>query len=51
MADRSVVPSNTFEQFRTEFNELASDVGDIASITSASGTIASATDVIEALLH
>ena len=45
--DRSVVPSNTFEQFRTEFNEHRSDVGDIASITSASGTIASATDVIE----
>ena len=51
MADRSVVPSNTFEQFRTEFNELASDVGDIASITSASGTIASATDVIEAVVQ
>ena len=48
MADRSVVASNTFEQFRVEFNELATDVGDIASITGASGTIASATDVIEA---
>ena len=49
MADRSVVASNTFEHFRVEFNELATDVGDIASITSASGTIASATDVIEAV--
>ena len=49
MADRSVVASNTFEQFRVEFNELATDVGDIASITGASGTIASATDVIEAV--
>ena len=49
MADRSVVASNTFEQFRVEFNELATDVGDIASITGASGRIASATDVIEAV--
>ena len=49
MADRSVVASNTFEQFRVEFNELATDVGDIASITSASGIIASATDVVEAV--
>ena len=49
MADRNVVGSNTFEQFRVEFNELATDVGDIASITGASGIIASATDVIEAV--
>ena len=49
MADRNVVGSNTFEQFRVEFNELATDVGDIASITGASGRIASATDVIEAV--
>jgi len=49
MADRNVVGSNTFEQFRVEFNELATDVGDIASITGASGIIASATDVIEAI--
>ena len=51
MADRNVVGSNTFEQFRVEFNELATDVGDIASITGASGTIASATDVIEAVVQ
>ena len=51
MADRNVVASNTFEQFRLEFNELATDVGDIASITGASGTIASATDVIEAVVQ
>ena len=51
MADRSVLASNTFEQFRVEFNELATDVGDIASITGASGTIASATDVIEAVVQ
>ena len=47
MADRSVVASNTLRTFRVEFNELATDVGDIASITGASGRIASATDVIE----
>ena len=51
MADRNVVASNTFEQFRVQFNELATDVGDIASITGASGTIASATDVIEAVVQ
>ena len=49
MADRNVSGSNTFEQFRVEFNELATDVGDIASITGASGIIASATDVVEAV--
>ena len=51
MADRNVAASNTFEQFSVEFNELATDVGDIASITGASGTIASATDVIEAVVQ
>ena len=50
MADRNVVGSNTFEQFRVEFNELATDVGDIANLTGASGIIASATDVIEAVV-
>lgn len=49
MADRNVAPSNTFEEFRIEFNELATDVGDIASITGASGIIASASDVVEAV--
>ena len=49
MADRNVAASNTFEDFRVEFNELATDVGDIASITGASGIIASATDVVEAV--
>ena len=51
MADRNVVGSNTFEQFRVEFNELATDVGDIANLTGASGIIASATDVIEAVVQ
>ena len=49
MADRSVAASNTFEEFRVEFNELATDVGDIASITGPSGIIASASDVVEAV--
>ena len=49
MADRNVAGSNTFEEFRVEFNELATDVGDIAGITGASGIIASATDVVEAV--
>tara|TARA_B100001109_G_scaffold199689_1_gene166345 strand:+ start:63 stop:506 length:444 start_codon:yes stop_codon:yes gene_type:complete len=49
MANRSVAASNTFEEFRVEFNELATDVGDIASITGASGIIASASDVVEAV--
>ena len=49
MADRNVAASNTFEDFRVEFNELATDVGDIASITGASGIIASASDVVEAV--
>lgn len=49
MADRQVLGTNTFEEFRVEFNELATDVGDIAGITGASGIIASATDVVEAV--
>ncbi len=51
MADRSVATTQTLDTFRTTFNSLATDVGDIASITSASGTIASATDVIEAVVQ
>ena len=50
MADRNVTTSNTLEQFRVEFNELAVDVGDIASVTGASGMIASASDVVEAVV-
>ena len=34
MADRNVAGSNTFEQFRVEFNELATDVGDVALLPS-----------------
>ena len=50
MADRSVQPSNTFEQFRLTFNQTAEDVGDIADLQSASGIIASSTDVVEAIV-
>ena len=50
MADRSVQPSNTFEQFRTTFNQTAEDVGDIASLLGASGIIASSTDIVEAVV-
>ena len=50
MADRSVQPSNTFEQFRTTFNQTTQDVGDIADLQSASGIIASSTDVVEAIV-
>ena len=49
MADRNAPASFTFEEWRVEFNELSVDVGDIADITGASGIIASATDVVEAI--
>ena len=50
MADRSVAVSDTLETLRTTYNSTATDVGDIASVTSASGTIASSTDIIEAIV-
>ena len=49
MADRNAPASFTFEEWRVEFNELSVDVGDITCITGASGIIASATDVVEAI--
>ena len=49
MADRNAPASFTFEEWRVEFNELSTDVGDIAGITGASGIIANATDVVEAI--
>ena len=33
MADRNAPASFTFEEWRVEFNELSTDVGDIASFT------------------
>mgnify|MGYP001436245316 CR=1 FL=1 len=49
MADRSVAVTDTLETFRTTFNSLAGDIGDIADLQSATGTIASSTDVVEAV--
>ena len=49
MADRSVAVTDTLETFRTTYNSTAGDVGDIADLLSASGTIASSTDVVEAV--
>ena len=50
MADRSVAISDTLNTLRTTYNSTAGDVGDIASLTSASGTIASSTDIVEAIV-
>jgi len=50
MADRVVAATDTLNYFRHEFNGTASDVGDIADILSASSYIASATDVVEAIV-
>ncbi len=50
MADRVVNASNTFEQFRLEFNELGIDVGDIALLQAAPGVIAAAEDVVDAII-
>ena len=49
MADRSVATTDTIETLRTTFNSLAGDIGDISSLTGASGIIASSTDVVEAV--
>ena len=49
MADRSVLTTSTFNDFRREVNGTARDIGDISNLLSASGYIASSTDVIEAV--
>ena len=36
MAVRSVATSNTLEQFRTTFNTLGTDVGDLTSLSTSS---------------
>ena len=47
MADRNTLTTMTFEEWRIEFNELGTDVGDIANINAEfSGT---PTDVVEAV--
>ena len=50
MADRNVVNTATLDTLRTTYNSTAADVGDIASVTGASGVIASATDIVEAIV-
>ena len=50
MADRSVATTDTLETFRTTYNSTATDVGDIADLTGASGVIASSTDIVEAIV-
>ena len=49
MADRVVAATNTLNYFRHEFNATARDVGSIQSVLDASGIIASATDISEAI--
>ena len=49
MADRSVATTDVLDTLRTTFNSTATDVGDIAGVTGASGVIASATDLVEAI--
>ena len=48
MADRNVPATMTFEEWRVEFNELAVDMGDFATLNT--GIAATApTDVVETL--
>ena len=49
MADRSVAVGDTLNKLRFEFNGTAEDIGEISGITGASGIIADATDVVEAI--
>jgi len=49
MADRNVVNTATLDTLRTTYNSTAVDVGDITSVTGASGVIGAATDIIEAI--
>jgi len=48
MADRNAPASFTFEEWRVEFNELSTDVGDIANLPSTIGGTG-VSDVIEAI--
>ncbi len=50
MADRSVATTDTFNDFRREVNGTARDIGDISDLLGASSYIASATDVVEAIV-
>ena len=48
MADRNAPASFTFEQWRIEFNQLATDIGDIANLPSIVNGVA-VTDTLEAI--
>ena len=48
MANRNAPASFTFEEWRVEFNELATDVGDIAQLPSSVNGNA-VTDIVEAI--
>ena len=50
MADRSIAAGDTLNKLRFEFNGTAEDIGDISGMTDATGIIADATDVIEAVV-
>ena len=50
MADRSVATTDTLAVFRRELNGTAADIGTIADVLSASGYIASSTDIVEAIV-
>ena len=50
MADRTVAVTDTLETLRTTYNSTAGDVGDIADLQSATGTIASSTEIVEAVV-
>ena len=49
MADRRIAAGDTLRKLFIEFNATAEDIGDISGITGASGIIADATDVVEAV--
>ena len=48
MADRNAPASFTFEEWRVEFNQLATDIGDIANLPSTVNGV-SVTDTLEAI--
>ena len=50
MADRSIATTDTLATFRREFNATCRDIGTIADVLSASGYIASSTDIVEAIV-
>jgi hypothetical protein len=50
MADRNIGLGNTLNEFRTELNGTAADVGDIQDLLDATGYIASSTDLVEAVV-